>query len=102
MLRGCLRSLVIGAKVRAMISNTLFLDIYYEPTTKSYSYGLIDLELPYKGDKRMSNKKSLRLSLTLKESSSSEITTRTSISDSFVASFLANEPYIITCFILSL
>ncbi len=45
--------IIIGAKVRAMISETLFLDIYYDPTTKSYSYGLIDLELPYKGDKRI-------------------------------------------------
>lgn len=44
---------VIGSKVRAKISETLFLDIYYDPTTKSYSYGLIDLELLYKGDKRI-------------------------------------------------
>lgn len=47
-------SLVIGAKVRATISETMFLDIFYDPTTKSYSYGLVDLELPYKGDKRIS------------------------------------------------
>ena len=45
--------LVIGTKVRATISETMFLDIYYDPTTKSYSYGLVDLELPYKGDKRI-------------------------------------------------
>jgi len=45
--------LIIGAKVRAMISETIFLDIYYDPTTKSYSYGLVDLGLPYKGDKRI-------------------------------------------------
>ena len=44
---------VIGSKVRAKISETLFLDIYYDPTTKSYSYGLIDLELLYTGDKRI-------------------------------------------------
>jgi hypothetical protein len=44
---------IIGAKVRAMINETMFLDIYYDPTTKSYSYSLIDLELPYKGDKRI-------------------------------------------------
>ena len=47
--------LIIGAKVRAMISETMFLDIYYDPTTKtkSYSYGLVDLELTYRGDKRI-------------------------------------------------
>jgi len=44
---------IIGAKVRAMINETMFLDVYYDPTTKSYSYSLIDLELPYKGDKRI-------------------------------------------------
>ena len=33
---------VIGAKVRAMINETMFLDIYYDPTTKSYSYSLIE------------------------------------------------------------
>ncbi|MBN1761897.1 MAG: hypothetical protein JW878_02290 [Methanomicrobia archaeon] len=44
---------VIGAKIRAPINDTLFLDIYYDPTTKSYSYGLVDSELPYKGDKRI-------------------------------------------------
>lgn len=45
--------LVIGAKVRATISDTMFIDLYYDPTTKSYSYGFVDLELPYKGDKRI-------------------------------------------------
>jgi hypothetical protein len=45
--------LLIGAKVRAMINATMFLDVYYDPTTKSYSYGLVDLELTYKGDKRI-------------------------------------------------
>ena len=44
---------IIGAKVRAMISETMFLDIYYDPTTKSYSYSLVDLELTYRGDKRI-------------------------------------------------
>ena len=44
---------VIGAKIRALITETLFLDIYYDPRTRSYSYGLIDLELPYEGDKRI-------------------------------------------------
>jgi len=47
------RCTLIGAKLRALITETLFLDIYYDPATKSYSYGLIDLELPYKGDKRI-------------------------------------------------
>ena len=31
----------------------MFLDIFYDPTTKSYSYSLVDLELTYKGDKRI-------------------------------------------------
>ncbi len=44
---------MVGAKVRAMISDTVFLEIYYDPTTKSYSYGLVDLKLPHKGDKRV-------------------------------------------------
>ena len=44
---------VVGAKIRASISDTLFLEIYYDPTTESYSYGLVDLTLPYKGDKRI-------------------------------------------------
>ncbi|MBI5253924.1 MAG: hypothetical protein HY930_05970 [Euryarchaeota archaeon] len=45
--------LIIGAKIRAIISETLFLEIYYDPTTKSYSYGLVDMTLPYIGDKRI-------------------------------------------------
>ena len=45
--------LIVGAKVRAVISDTVFLEIYYDPTTKSYSYGLVDLKLPHKGDKRV-------------------------------------------------
>jgi len=44
---------VIGAKVRAVVDETTFLDIHYDPTTKSYSYALIDLKLPYGGDKRV-------------------------------------------------
>jgi hypothetical protein len=44
---------LIGAKVRATLSETLFLDIHYDPTTGSYSYALIDLTLPYPGDKRV-------------------------------------------------
>lgn len=44
---------VMGAKVRAYVSENLFLEIYYDPTTKSYSYGLVDLSLPSRGDKRV-------------------------------------------------
>ena len=33
---------VIGAKVRAFIREELYVDIYYDPTTSSYSYALID------------------------------------------------------------
>jgi len=31
----------------------MFLDIHHDPTTGSYSYALIDLALPYAGDKRI-------------------------------------------------
>ena len=44
---------MIGAKIRATIDQTTFLDIHYDPTTTSYSYALIDLQLPYCGDKRV-------------------------------------------------
>jgi len=44
---------LVGAKVRAVIDEARFLDIHYDPTTKSYSYALIDLGLPYAGDKRL-------------------------------------------------
>jgi hypothetical protein len=44
---------IIGAKVRASLSETMFLDIHYDPTTRSYSYALIDLTSPYGGDKRI-------------------------------------------------
>jgi hypothetical protein len=44
---------IIGAKVRASLSETMFLDIHYDPTTGSYSYALIDLTSPYVGDKRI-------------------------------------------------
>lgn len=44
---------LVGAKVRAYLSETLFLDIHYDPTTKSYSYALIDLMSPYPSDKRI-------------------------------------------------
>ncbi|MCS6937439.1 MAG: DUF6516 family protein [Candidatus Bipolaricaulota bacterium] len=42
---------IIGAKVRASISADLFLDIYYDPISRSYSYALVDTSLP--GDKRL-------------------------------------------------
>lgn len=44
---------LVGAKVRAAIDEARFLDIHYDPTTESYSYALIDLGLPYAGDKRL-------------------------------------------------
>ena len=43
---------LVGAKVRARIDAVRFLDIHYDPVSKSYSYALIDLRLPYPGDKR--------------------------------------------------
>lgn len=42
-----------GAKVRASLSETLFLDIHFNPSTGSCSYALIDLTLPHPGDKRI-------------------------------------------------
>jgi hypothetical protein len=42
-----------GAKVRASLDDTTFLDIHFDPTTHSYSYALIDLNLSYTGDKRV-------------------------------------------------
>ncbi|MBS1263070.1 MAG: hypothetical protein MAG715_00238 [Methanonatronarchaeales archaeon] len=44
---------VAGAKVRAEVDETIFLDIYHDPTTGSYSYALIDLTLKVEGDKRL-------------------------------------------------
>ncbi len=44
---------LVGAKVRAWLSETLFLDIHFDPTTGSYSYALIDLTSPHSGDKRI-------------------------------------------------
>ena len=44
---------LVGAKVRASLDDTRFLDIHFDPTTRSYSYALIDLRLPYPGDKRL-------------------------------------------------
>ncbi len=45
--------ILIGAKVRAYLSETMFLDVHFDPTTRSYSYALIDLTSPYPGDKRI-------------------------------------------------
>ena len=44
---------LVGAKIRASIDDVRFLDIYFDPTSRSYSYALIDLRLPYPGDKRL-------------------------------------------------
>lgn len=44
---------LLGGKVRAFFSETLFLDIHYDPTSGSYSYAMIDLTLPSPGDKRL-------------------------------------------------
>jgi hypothetical protein len=44
---------LVGAKVRASIDETRFVDIHFDPTTQSYSYAVIDLGLPYPGDKRL-------------------------------------------------
>lgn len=44
---------LIGAKIRASLDETHFLDIHFDPTTQSYSYALVDLSLPYPGDKRL-------------------------------------------------
>ena len=43
---------LIGGKVRAKVDLTRYLDIHFDPTTRSYSYALIDLSLSYPGDKR--------------------------------------------------
>lgn len=51
---GLFRSIQLrGAKVRAALDDVRFLDIHYDPSTGSYSYALIDLRLPYPGDKRV-------------------------------------------------
>jgi len=44
---------IVGAKVRAGVDETTFLDINHDPVSKGYSYALIDLKLPYPGDKRV-------------------------------------------------
>jgi hypothetical protein len=42
-----------GGKVRAFLTATLFLDIHFDPISKSYSYAVIDLTTRYAGDKRL-------------------------------------------------
>jgi uncharacterized protein DUF6516 len=44
---------LVGTKVRATLDDGRFLDIHFDPTTRSYSYALVDLRLPYPGDKRV-------------------------------------------------
>ncbi len=44
---------LLGAKVRASIDETRYLDMHFDPTTQSYSYALVDLGLPSPGDKRL-------------------------------------------------
>lgn len=40
---GLFREVILaGAKVRASLSETVFLDIHYDPTSGGYSYALID------------------------------------------------------------
>lgn len=39
--------------MRAFIREELYVNIYYDPTTSSYSYALIDQTLPNPGDKRV-------------------------------------------------
>ncbi len=51
---GLFRSVtLVGGKVRASIDETRFLDIHFDPKMRSYSYALIDMTLPYSGDKRV-------------------------------------------------
>lgn len=49
----CQRVELVGGKIRGWIDETTFVDLYYDPTSGSYSYALIDLKLPYAGDKRV-------------------------------------------------
>ena len=44
---------LVGAKVRAVLDDVRFLDIHFDPATRSYSYAFIDLRRPYPGDKRL-------------------------------------------------
>ena len=42
-----------GAKVRATLGDNRFLDIHFDPESRSYSYAFIDLSLSHAGDKRL-------------------------------------------------
>lgn len=44
---------LVGAKVRATLDESRFVDIHFSPVTQSYSYALIDVALPHPGDKRV-------------------------------------------------
>jgi hypothetical protein len=44
---------LVGAKVRAIVDATRFLDVHYDPTTSGYSYAFVDMKLSYPGDKRL-------------------------------------------------
>jgi len=44
---------LVGAKIRAAIDDTRFLDIHFDPISRGYSYAVIDYGLPYAGDKRL-------------------------------------------------
>ncbi len=42
-----------GAKVRATLGDNRFLDIHFDPESRSYSYAFIDLSLSHAGDQRL-------------------------------------------------
>ncbi len=44
---------LVGGKIRASLDDVRFLDIHFDPKMRSYSYALIDLTLPFFGDKRV-------------------------------------------------
>lgn len=51
---GCFSKVeLLGGKVRATIDRNRFLDIHFDPSTSSYSYSVIDIRLPFPGDKRI-------------------------------------------------
>lgn len=44
---------LVGGKIRASIDETRLVDIHFDPKMRSYSCALIDVTLPYPGDKRV-------------------------------------------------
>ncbi len=44
---------LVGAKARATIDSSRFLDIHFDPTTHGYSYAFVDQSLSFSGDKRV-------------------------------------------------